>query len=328
MSTAIALRDLRKVYGDVAAVDRVDVEIADGEFFSLIGPSGCGKTTTLRMIAGLVDPTEGVIEVHGRDVTTLRPHKRPVNTVFQQYALFPHLTIFDNVAFGLQERKVGQGRDRDARRRDARARGPDGARRGQAGAALRRPAAARRARPRARAEPRGPAARRAARRAGPQAAQAAAAAAQAHPARGRHHVRLRDARPGGGVLHVRPRGDHARRAHRAARARRATSTSGRRPSSSRTSSASPTAAPVGSRRVESDGRYAVERAGPGRDPVRAASRASPRASTSRSSSGPESVLHRARRAAGWTTVPAQVARRRVHGAARLLRRGDAGRRRR
>jgi putative spermidine/putrescine transport system ATP-binding protein len=86
--TAIALRDLRKVYGDVAAVDRVDVEIADGEFFSLIGPSGCGKTTTLRMIAGLVEPTEGVIEVHGRDVTTLRPHKRPVNTVFQQYALF------------------------------------------------------------------------------------------------------------------------------------------------------------------------------------------------------------------------------------------------
>jgi len=108
VSTAIALRDLRKVYGDVAAVDRVDVEIADGEFFSLIGPSGCGKTTTLRMIAGLVDPTEGVIEVHGRDVTTLRPHKRPVNTVFQQYALFPHLSIFDNVAFGLQERKVGK----------------------------------------------------------------------------------------------------------------------------------------------------------------------------------------------------------------------------
>jgi spermidine/putrescine transport system ATP-binding protein len=108
VSTAIALRDLRKVYGDVAAVDRVDVEIADGEFFSLIGPSGCGKTTTLRMIAGLVDPTEGLIEVHGRDVTTLRPHKRPVNTVFQQYALFPHLSIFDNVAFGLQERKVAK----------------------------------------------------------------------------------------------------------------------------------------------------------------------------------------------------------------------------
>ena len=93
---AVALRSLRKVYGDVAAVERVDVEVADGEFFSLIGPSGCGKTTTLRMIAGLVEPTEGLIEVHGRDITTLRPHKRPVNTVFQQYALFPHLTILEN----------------------------------------------------------------------------------------------------------------------------------------------------------------------------------------------------------------------------------------
>ena len=72
----------------------------------MIGPSGCGKTTTLRMIAGLVEPSEGRIEVHGRDVTGLRPHKRPVNTVFQQYALFPHLNVFENVAFGLRERKV------------------------------------------------------------------------------------------------------------------------------------------------------------------------------------------------------------------------------
>jgi spermidine/putrescine transport system ATP-binding protein len=106
MSTAVALRDLRKSYGDVAAVEHVDVEIADGEFFSLIGPSGCGKTTTLRMIAGLVEPSSGAIEVHGRDVTKLPPHKRPVNTVFQQYALFPHLTIFENVAFGLRERRT------------------------------------------------------------------------------------------------------------------------------------------------------------------------------------------------------------------------------
>jgi spermidine/putrescine transport system ATP-binding protein len=106
VSVAVALRGLRKVYGDVAAVERVDVEVADGEFFSLIGPSGCGKTTTLRMIAGLVEPSAGTIEVHGRDVTTLRPHKRPVNTVFQQYALFPHLTIFENVAFGLRERRT------------------------------------------------------------------------------------------------------------------------------------------------------------------------------------------------------------------------------
>jgi spermidine/putrescine transport system ATP-binding protein len=104
---AVALKGLRKTYGGVVAVERMDAEIAEGEFFSMIGPSGCGKTTTLRMIAGLVEPTEGTIEVHGRDVTQLRPHKRPVNTVFQQYALFPHMTIFENVAFGLRERRVG-----------------------------------------------------------------------------------------------------------------------------------------------------------------------------------------------------------------------------
>ena len=103
---AVRLVSLRRAYGDVQAVDGIDVEIGDGEFFSLIGPSGCGKTTTLRMIAGLVEPSEGRIEVHGRDVTRLRPHRRPVNTVFQQYALFPHLNVFENVAFGLRERRV------------------------------------------------------------------------------------------------------------------------------------------------------------------------------------------------------------------------------
>ena len=103
---AVRLVGLRRSYGEVQAVDGIDVEIGDGEFFSLIGPSGCGKTTTLRMIAGLVEPTAGRIEVHGRDVTSLRPHRRPVNTVFQQYALFPHLNVFENVAFGLRERRT------------------------------------------------------------------------------------------------------------------------------------------------------------------------------------------------------------------------------
>jgi spermidine/putrescine transport system ATP-binding protein len=103
---AVRLVGLRRTYGELIAVDGLDVEVAEGEFFSLIGPSGCGKTTTLRMIAGLVDPTEGRIEVHGRDVTRLRPHRRPVNTVFQQYALFPHLSVFENVAFGLRERRT------------------------------------------------------------------------------------------------------------------------------------------------------------------------------------------------------------------------------
>ena len=103
---AVRLVGLYRSYGDVKAVDGIDVEIGDGEFFSMIGPSGCGKTTTLRMIAGLVDPSAGRIEVHGRDVTHLRPHRRPVNTVFQQYALFPHLSVFENVAFGLRERRT------------------------------------------------------------------------------------------------------------------------------------------------------------------------------------------------------------------------------
>jgi spermidine/putrescine transport system ATP-binding protein len=103
---AVRLVSLRRSYGDVHAVDGIDVEIGDGEFFSLIGPSGCGKTTTLRMIAGLVEPSAGRIEVHGRDVTSIRPHRRPVNTVFQQYALFPHLDVFENVAFGLRERRT------------------------------------------------------------------------------------------------------------------------------------------------------------------------------------------------------------------------------
>ena len=105
---AVALVSLRRSYGAVDAVAGIDVEIAEGEFFSLIGPSGCGKTTTLRMIAGLVEPSSGTIEVHGRDITALRPHRRPVNTVFQHYALFPHLSVFENVAFGLRERRESQ----------------------------------------------------------------------------------------------------------------------------------------------------------------------------------------------------------------------------
>ncbi len=88
------------------AVDHIDLDVNEGEFFSLLGPSGCGKTTTLRMIGGFEQPTEGRIELQGQDVTWLPAYKRNVNTVFQNYALFPHLTIFDNVAFGLRRKKV------------------------------------------------------------------------------------------------------------------------------------------------------------------------------------------------------------------------------
>ncbi|HUG29928.1 MAG TPA: ABC transporter ATP-binding protein [Candidatus Limnocylindria bacterium] len=89
------------------AVDHIDLDVNEGEFFSLLGPSGCGKTTTLRMIGGFEQPTNGRIELQGEDVTWLPAYKRNVNTVFQNYALFPHLTIFENVAFGLRRKKVG-----------------------------------------------------------------------------------------------------------------------------------------------------------------------------------------------------------------------------
>jgi putative spermidine/putrescine transport system ATP-binding protein len=97
---------VRKSYGDVVAVDGVDLEIAPGEFFTLLGPSGSGKTTTLRLIAGFERPDEGRIELHGRDVTRVAPYERDVNTVFQDYALFPHMTVADNVGYGLRVRGV------------------------------------------------------------------------------------------------------------------------------------------------------------------------------------------------------------------------------
>jgi len=105
-SVAVRLANVVKRFGDVAAVDGIDIEIRDGEFFSLLGPSGCGKTTTLRMIGGFEQPTSGLIELQGQDVTWLPPYRRNVNTVFQNYALFPHLTIFENVAVGLPRKCV------------------------------------------------------------------------------------------------------------------------------------------------------------------------------------------------------------------------------
>ena len=102
----IRLTDLAKHFRDVRAVDRVSLDIGTGEFFSLLGPSGCGKTTTLRMIGGFELPTAGRIELRGRDVTNDPPDKRPVNMVFQNYALFPHLNVGDNIAFGLRRKNV------------------------------------------------------------------------------------------------------------------------------------------------------------------------------------------------------------------------------
>ena len=105
---AVKLTAITKRFGSVVAVDNVDLEIADGEFFALLGPSGCGKTTTLRMVAGLEFPTEGSLKIFGDEAGTLPPNKRPVNTVFQDYALFPHMTVEANVAFGLKMQRVAK----------------------------------------------------------------------------------------------------------------------------------------------------------------------------------------------------------------------------
>ena len=103
---AVRLDGVEKRYGDVVAVDGVDLEVRDGEFFSMLGPSGSGKTTTLRMIAGFELPTRGRVVLHGRDVTDVAPFDRDVNTVFQDYALFPHMSVGENVGYGLMVRKV------------------------------------------------------------------------------------------------------------------------------------------------------------------------------------------------------------------------------
>src|SRR5882762_6501326 len=102
----LELIDLSKRYGDHAAVADVTLDVADGEFLVLLGPSGCGKTTTLRMIAGLIEPSGGTVRIGGADVTWLPPWRRNTGMVFQSYALFPHMTVAENVAFGLEMRKL------------------------------------------------------------------------------------------------------------------------------------------------------------------------------------------------------------------------------
>ncbi|MGB2875429.1 MAG: ABC transporter ATP-binding protein, partial [Gaiellaceae bacterium] len=112
-SVAIALEGVSKGFGKVAAVENVTLSIAEGEFFSLLGPSGCGKTTSLRMIAGFEEPDVGRIVLQGEDVTHVRPNRRPVNMVFQHYALFPHMSIYDNVAYGLKVKRVPRSEHRE-----------------------------------------------------------------------------------------------------------------------------------------------------------------------------------------------------------------------
>ena len=108
----LKLVSLTKRFGDFVAVDDLDLVIPQGSFFALLGPSGCGKTTTLRMVAGLEEPTAGQILIGDRDITSSKPYQRPVNTVFQSYALFPHLDVLENVAFGLRRRGQGDPRQK------------------------------------------------------------------------------------------------------------------------------------------------------------------------------------------------------------------------
>src|SRR4051812_34490150 len=106
MTSAVELRNIRLAYGSFVAVEGVSLSIEKGTFLTLLGPSGCGKTTILRSIAGLVSPSAGDIEIAGRRVNDVPIHKRNIGLVFQNYALFPHKTIFDNIAFGLKYRNV------------------------------------------------------------------------------------------------------------------------------------------------------------------------------------------------------------------------------
>ena len=122
----VRLSRVSKHFGELIAVQDLDLDIRPGEFFTLLGPSGCGKTTTLRMVAGFEDPTGGRILIDGQDVAGLPSYKRPTNTVFQSYALFPHLSVGENVAFGLRRKKVSQARDQATRGRGARAGGARG----------------------------------------------------------------------------------------------------------------------------------------------------------------------------------------------------------
>ena len=102
----LELKGIRKEFPGFVAVDNLNLKIPAGEFFALLGPSGCGKTTTLRMIAGLESPSKGEILLGGKDIAGMKPHERPVNTVFQNYALFPHMSVLENVAFGIRQRKL------------------------------------------------------------------------------------------------------------------------------------------------------------------------------------------------------------------------------
>ena len=216
----LELTNVRKIFpnAQAAAVENFNLAVERGEFVSFLGPSGCGKTTTLRMVAGFEVPTSGSIVMDGHDITGIRPNQRNIGMVFQSYALFPNMTVADNIGFGLSVAAHAQSRHPAAGQGDA---GADQA--GAAGRALSvpafgRPAAARGAGARAGHSAAAAAARRAAVGARRQDSRLAAQRDSRHSAPVGHHHDLRHARPGRGAVALRPRGGHESGRDRAGRA--------------------------------------------------------------------------------------------------------------
>ena len=224
---AVALDGIRKTYGDVVAIEQLSLQVRPGEFFTLLGPSGSGKTTTLRVIAGFELADSGTVWLDGSEVTSTPPYERAVNTVFQDYALFPHMSVLDNVAYGLRVRGVPKRERREQAEGALEMVRLPGVGERKPLAALGRAAPAGGARAGAGQPPAGAAARRAPRRPGSEAAPADAARAEGDPARAerRDHLHLRHPRPGRGAHHERPHRRLLRGPHRAGGCARETSTS-------------------------------------------------------------------------------------------------------
>ena len=210
------------MYDEVHAVKDVNLEIRDKEFVVLVGPSGCGKTTTLRMVAGLESITSGQVVIDDKVVNDLPPMDRDIAMVFQNYALYPHMSVYDNMAFGLKMRKFDRAEIAKRVQEAAEILGIEGLSQAQAAPAFRRPAPARGARPRHRAPPAGVSVRRAALQPRRQTARADAGRAEEAAQPAQHHCDLRDPRPGRGDDAGRPRrGDEGRAGAAGRRAARA-----------------------------------------------------------------------------------------------------------